>query len=238
MSQRSFTKSKWLDLNKTNAENWIDLTGKTYHKIQLSDNDKTNIINGNIPSSLRNRLKGILKPGDEWFVRLSTRSIKDSFYQMEIKPLGVAYDIIDRLLQSKRAYEDISYSIKYNTDMYLFLIEWDDKMNIKNEFRCFVKDNVLQCITQYNIYDDINFFEFDVCKIVLAIKFYISDINIGTGVVDVLLDDHFNVTLVEVNPYDRTTSAIFYKWNEIKITEGMPELRYKMYGEIKSYNMV
>ena len=58
ISQRSFTKLKWLDLNKTNAENWIDLTGKTYHK--------TNIINGNIPSSLRNRLKGILKPGDVW----------------------------------------------------------------------------------------------------------------------------------------------------------------------------
>jgi len=232
------SKTKWLELNETNTENWIDLTGKAYHKIQLSDNDKTNIVSGNVPLDIRNTLKGILKPGDKWFVRLSTRSIKDAFYQMEIKPLGVVYDIIDRLLLSERAHEDISYSIKYNTDMYLFLIEWDNEMKIENEFRCFVKDNVLQCISQYNIYDDMNFFDFDAGKIVLAIKCYIHSINIGTGVVDVLVDDQFNVSLVEVNPYDRTTSAIFYKWVEINMPTGMPELRYKMYGDVKSYNMV
>ena len=232
------SRTKWLELNEVNTENWIDLTGKAYHKIQLSDNDKTNIVNGNVPMDLKNRLKEILKPGDEWFVRLSTRSIKDAFYQMKIKPLGLVHDLIERLLQSERAHEDISYAIKYNTDMYLFLIEWDDKMRIENEFRCFVKDNVLQCISQYNIYDDMNFFEFDAGKIVLSIKCYLHSIDIGTCVVDVLVDDRFNVTLVEINPYDRTTSAIFYKWGEITMPTGMPELKYKMYGEIKSHNIV
>ena len=55
------SKTKWLELNKVNTENWIDLTGKAYHKIQLSENDKTNIVNGNVPMNLKKRLKDINK---------------------------------------------------------------------------------------------------------------------------------------------------------------------------------
>ena len=156
-------------------------------------------------------------------------------------PLTNHIEIIERLMKSKRAYEDIKLSYKYNTPIYLFMIEWDENINIRHEFRCFIKNKQLIGISQYDLYSDSIYMKCELNNITLSIKSFINNIDYvePNYVVDVYIDQHGCCYLIEINPYDKTTSAINFSWNELNndYDFGNIMLKYKLYGCVNEYNI-
>lgn len=253
----SITKHKWKYLTKFNVEHWGYLLERQYIQIELTPKDMNAIIENEyggkkknncqdiIPYDLRNALMKITQKTSvvekKWFIRLSTRSIKDSFYMMTPIPLTNHIEILERLMKSKRAYDDVKLSYKYDTPIYLFMIEWDKHVDVRHEFRCFVKNGELIGVSQYDLYDDLDYMECELKDISSRIQHFVNDIYYDEQnyVVDVNLDNKRKCHLIEINPYDKTTSAIHFSWNELNTnyTFGKLILKYRLFGCIKDFEM-
>ena len=244
----NISETKWKYLTQYNMENWGYLLERPYIQIELTTRDMDAIITNKygegsrvILYDLQNALKNTNLCGNKWFGRLSTRSMKDAFYAMTPIPLTNYIEIIERLCDSKRVYDDVVLSRKYNTPLFLFLTRWDEKMNVRHEFRCFVKNNQLIGISQYDLYLDLDYMECDLHKLTHNIRSYINNIQYDEQyyVADVLVDEKNNCSLIEINPYDKTTSAIHFTWRELDslYIRGRLTMKYKLFDNIKDYNM-
>ena len=108
----SINKNTWIYLNKCNYEEWYKFIGTNcIIQIPLTIKDRESIINNHKPVELYKKLKIACGQENQYFIRLSTRSIKDAFYNQTPIPLHNPLEIIERVLKSKRAYIDIKYSI-------------------------------------------------------------------------------------------------------------------------------
>jgi hypothetical protein len=210
------------------------------------------IVDGETPVDLQKSLSKCLRKTqskNSWFVRLSTRSIKDSFYQQKPIPLESSLEILERLLNSKKAFIDIRLCLEHDMPISLFLVEWDHNMNIHHEFRCFVRNGHLIAISQYDLYNDLDFMEYEIPNLVRLIKHKIHDVQMeinnhfGFFVIDLLVlrnkktNNVDKVDVIEINPYDKSTSGIYFSWKELNSFEiGEPiQFRYKLYGGIKNH---
>ena len=237
-------------------EYWGYLLKRKYIQIELTSKDMKAIIKNEYgenkknrqditPYDLRNAIMKIIDntriDGEKWFIRLSTRSIKDSFYMMTPIPLTNHIEILERLMKSKRAYDDVKLSYKYDTPIYLFMIEWDNQVNVRHEFRCFVKNGELIGVSQYDLYDDLDYMECELKDISTRIKSFVNEIYYDESnyVVDIYIDSRRHCRLIEINPYDKTTSGIHFSWKELNANNvfGKLVLRYKLFGYIKDFDM-
>jgi hypothetical protein len=233
-------------------EHWGYLIQRPYIQFELTKKDMDSIISRKygegkfiMPVDLQTSLKSVTQNKkttiQKWFIRLSTRSMKDAFYGMKPVPLTNHVEIVERLCDSKRVYDDIKLSRKYDTSMFLFMTEWDDNMNIRHEFRCFVRNGQLIGISQYDLYLDLNYMECELRQLTYNIKNFIDSLQYDelNYVADVLVDDKTHCSLIEINPYDVTTSAIHYTWGELELRYICKRLtfKYRLFDNIKEYDI-
>jgi len=140
-------------------------------------------------------------------------------------------EAMNLLLTSNRIYKDLQMELECyriekelgnnpNFEVKLALREWLPGLNGKMEFRCFVKNNVMTGISQYNdilmieellsekncrhIKRKLHKFWNDYArKILLCLSDYVVDLAI--------LDDG-SVSVVELNPFLTNTSAALFNW--------------------------
>ena len=136
------------------------------------------------------------------------------------------------LLSSERVFQDLNVALScfkakqerpelnFEWNMKISLREFNPKINGAMEFRCFVKDNIMTAISQYNHYiivEDLlsaetclkikqkicHFWKDQIRTILEYLKDYIIDFAI-------LSDD--SVFIIELNPFLTTTGSALFDW--------------------------
>lgn len=82
-----------------------------------------------------------------WFIRLNEASPKDGKYG--VGPLLSAKEMVTSLVTSVRAHRSFETSIKMNVSDILYLVPWRQDWNEFLEFRVFVHERKVTCLSQY-----------------------------------------------------------------------------------------
>jgi hypothetical protein len=151
-------------------------------------------------------------------------------------------EALDLLLNSERVNVDIRNELEYGEDfeMKIILRQWDDYLIYEAEFRCFVYDNNLTAISQYDynlcVSSIINnqklipelikaFFDEKIKKKLESYKNYVIDVG--------FTDDEFKeLKVIEINPFNnedsKGTGGSLFNWEkDIKVLkEGPLEFRF------------
>lgn len=145
------------------------------------------------------------------FVRLGSRSPKD------IDTMKYS-TFISMLCDSGRVLEDLMLCSKVNYNPYIFLRK-NIRMEKRNEFRCFVKDNKLVGISQYfyrdRYYhiDDDNVREHIIDGAERLLQKIIDKINLKDFVFDIYYRrDKDLPLLIELNPWSDWTDSCLFDW--------------------------
>lgn len=168
----------------------------------------------------------ISQPGN-YFIRLSTRSPKDVWYQLycnnEIKEINSDYTLesvkrdltclkcfsaehcLQILSNSGRVYEDM------DLENSVILLPWKE-INYITETRCFIIDGTLKCFSQYYNIDPPDVTKIN--KLILAFFQTYSPPYISC-VVDVHSPDYNRIELIEINPSNNDTETGYFTWEEI-----------------------
>ena len=160
------------------------------------------------------------------FVRLGSRSPKDSLYESTAKCLTVE-DIMTRLtVCSERIYEDLSMAINNKYESCIWLREWKEIPEWA-EFRCFMKDRKLIGISQYNylkgiIYSEIKENEESIIHLILGFFDYFKTVShLDSVVFDVFVikksignQNHWEIKLLEINPFFEMTDPCLFDWRK------------------------
>lgn len=170
--------------------------------------------------------KEIFKFPNGVFVRLGSRSPKDSLYDSQTQCFTTE-DVITRLTAcSERIYEDLCLCLNNNYEPYIWLREWKD-INIALEFRCFMKNRELIGISQYDYLKGKVYSEVIENKDVIEnmIKDYFSWFKQVSYLEDVVFDVYLNkkevnnlnvweIKLLEINPFFEMTDPCLFDWRK------------------------
>jgi len=197
--------------------------------IQLTNNDKKNLCDGNIKDmTTLNHILTQICTGKEYFVRLSGTSGKN---EKSVRPFKSATDIIEHLTRV-----DLFKSREYerNKDTFVVLVPWNDAIDPRCEFRVFVVNNKLTAASPQRYWEhhqhsseELEAFE----KALNNIEF-IGKVPYHTFVADVYIDvPTATCHLIELNPFGPHSGAgaSFFNWiDDYDILYGLaqPELRY------------
>lgn len=213
------------------------LISNNYKIIELSNDDIHNIKNNDIVKlvNIKNKIDKILNKNSNiknWFVKTSNVSPKD-IYSCDGKNIKLdnSYDILNCIIKSDRA----KNSLNFNYCNKIILTEWIN-LPTENEFRCFIYNDKLRCISQYSTLDFRNDFHllFDkfAKKDILEYinKFYEKikyDIPYQDCVMDIVFMNKFNLNkdyddkinksydiyLIEFNPFcPVSTGTCLFNW--------------------------
>jgi len=126
-------------------------------------------------------------------------------------------EILNLLLSSVRIEEDLQYILKVKEQGYLVLREFNPEINGLYEFRCFIKDNELKSITQYNhpwLVQELLNEEF--CEEVKEkiLKYWLENVKktieyLKDYVMDLALIGKGELLLIELNPIDTSGTGLF-----------------------------
>lgn len=162
------------------------------------------------------------------FIKLGSRSPKDSFYGFVngFKSNNSEESLNILLGGSERIYEDLTLALNFDYNPHIWVREYID-IEPWSEFRCFVKDNNLVGISQYNylnneIFDEIinqhksieyailSFFN-DFIKDNMTLENYIFDVFVKYKKYKEY--QIWDVKLIEINPWLFMTDPCLYKWD-------------------------
>ena len=184
-------------------------------------------------------------PSSSVFVRLCGRSAKDASIrctkeewdevvrqhngdeyaalcavQLSTMRCNSASDVLKLLMTSERVYADMLDYISYGEPEQIVLRSWSDDVELKNEFRCFVRDGALVAISQY---DHFGFYP-DLLprkmEIELAIRKAWTEVHPRLRASSYVADFLFvqrtgSAVLIELSPYRRVTGAALFSWDEM-----------------------
>jgi len=174
--------------------------------------------------------RGVLKDC-EYFIRLNQSSPKDKscgpFLISQIK------EIVDSLITSRRINLALNASLKLRKPDTLYFIPWRNDWNHNLEFRVFVHERKVVCISQYVTTKYTGWNKENIKPVSLKILEYcnnhiIPKFELNSFVVDVICvsqnnipiidsSTHFDVELVEFNPFGKelsSGSALFHWLND------------------------
>lgn len=210
-------------LSKSNASHWIDHF-KTYHKITIDPkelswmrecnkiSEQTAKFSHQFDDELNalvtslNTLYGHLFNGTPYFVRCDTVSLK--YGQHGVGPYYNIKDIIESAVSSRKGHSPLRESTTLN----FYLIKWIN-INPDKEFRIFVHNNNITCISQQNCYRS-NALNSEIvkhcCEIMInywqnVVKGKITHINNYTIDMAVLEDD--TPYFIEINSFGKEYAA-------------------------------
>jgi hypothetical protein len=184
--------------------------------IKLSRDDMRDILAGKLDKNIKLAIdNGIAKLDSDVFVRLSSRSPKDSVF---CKRCVDASDVERLLLSSQRIYNDVLSSIEYDYPSHIILMPYR-KIYEYNEARCFVYKGkctaITQCVVNYeNVRWNLN------AKFYSELAEMCSDIrdicSIDTFVMDIEIMNDGGIKLIELNPFGRegSTGAMLFDWEK------------------------
>jgi hypothetical protein len=204
--------------------------------VDLTMEEAQAIIQGGFPEqnsvlqSLLSKIQSVLDKSNEYFIRLSTRSPKD--VQGGMTPQSTASGILDTLMRSERAYEDLTDYVFHcqqgkSSSMQVHLLPWIEIMHGK-ETRCFVfENNVVACCQTFldRKFKPASFLPIGLAHIKLVVKTLTNLIPWSTYVIDIEVDEK-KARVIEFNPFWKfgSTSAVLFDWVEDRdILEGKKE---------------
>jgi len=130
------------ELSKDQIKLMIDAHNKDDYKMLLDEKSCFNVHVQNMNKYIKDNCKN---KNDKIFFRLSTLSPKDVRRPGIIGPILYANnidDILDIMTKSDRVAEDLEDF----RDFAIILNKWNNNIDMKNEYRCFIFDNVCECI--------------------------------------------------------------------------------------------
>lgn len=185
-------------------------------------------------------------PGKSYFLRLSTASPKDAYYNLDGRDeTEESLDAMSRLELLRRelaplkvsspeqAIKTLTHSVRVllelNQENSIVLLPWKD-ISYETEIRCFVKNSKLICFAHYYDIPVPNALEL-AQKVVDFFKTFSP--HYENCVVDVHIPDQ--VELIEYNPYDFKTDSLYFEWDEINECKN---ITYKTIDHTFIYNGV
>jgi hypothetical protein len=180
-------------------------------------------------SNLAERLqKAIIKMPNGAFVRLGSRSPKDSWYGHEhgFKVTDTKQALSLLIGDSERIFDDLQMALYHKYIPHVWVRQWVDIPKWA-EFRCFMKDRKLGGISQYYYLEDKPFSEIiqNSESIKWAIEQFFWDFKTASHLDDVVFDvflkrkEHGNsivweVKLLEINPFFELTDPCMFDWRK------------------------
>lgn len=178
---------------------------------------------------------GIVK----WFIRLNEASPKDGI--LGCGPLLSAHDVMTSITTSIRAYKAFKSSIFLNKPEILYIIPWKDNWNDHAEFRVFIHEKKVTCLSQYVWSLNVGWNKsnlsivapriIDYCNTHIIPKFSIVESFVVDVIVvindnkisSIISEDQFHIEFVELNSfgYDLASGAALFHWlNDFDIMYG------------------
>jgi hypothetical protein len=160
----------------------------------------------------KNNIINELIPGNRYFVKLSGTSGKN---EKSISKFSNAEDIIAHLA-SVKLFVDQEY--KRDKETYLILIKWDDKIELRNEFRIFIYNKQITGISQqskklFNYSQE----ELEIFQEAFENINFIENLPYKDCVLDVYVDLELKkCILIEINPFGAHCGAgsSLFKWDD------------------------
>lgn len=168
--------------------------------IGIIDNQPDALANTTLPDKITEAIQTISHDG--CFVKLSSRSPKDTFYPDVIR-FRTGHEVLGAFSESERIIDDLIQYKYADTPCYLMLREFLP-IPLHDEWRCFVRKGEIVGVTQYHYHE---FFPQLTAGKAAAYEHILSflvdrvlpHLHVDTIVVDVWLGD--NPLLIELNPY-------------------------------------
>lgn len=162
--------------------------------------------------NLKNQIQNIIKDGNKYFIKLSGTSGKN---EKGINKFSNAEDIIAHLASVKLF---VYQEYKRDKDTYLILVKWDDKIELRNEFRIFVFNRKITGISQqskklFNYTQD----ELETFQEVFSQIDFIKNLPYKDCILDVYVDMELKkCNLIEINPFGAHCGAgsSLFKWDD------------------------
>ncbi|ARF10306.1 hypothetical protein Hokovirus_1_185 [Hokovirus HKV1] len=178
----------------------------------------------------------------KYFIRTDTCSLKDGFFG------NIAYDDNDKILlsliTSKRINYVLNMCIENNIDnLSLYYVPWRNDFDQKNEFRVFIYNNKVTCISQYIWFENLNVenniqqyvqYILDFCENNIS-KFNKIMKNIIVDVIVIDNSENITVELIELGPFGKKYSvgSCLFHWindnDKIKNNDDLIYVRYVTY---------
>ena len=182
---------------------------------------------------------------DGFFIRLGSRSPKDSFLgNMEGFKCATGNRALQLLFDSpERIYADVSLAVAHDYKPQIWLREWTD-IPQWSELRCFMQNRRLVGVSQYDYLEQERFNELanEADSIKWAIERFFQNqflpvVHLDNVVFDVWVkrQEHGNnrtweVRLLEINPFEIYTDPCLFSWKDggdfdgtIRYLDGLPE---------------
>lgn len=154
------------------------------------------------------------------------------FYQEFILKCFSAKEAMNLLVTSQRIFADLNMYLKLSEqnegsfDLSLVIRAWEPRIDGKNEFRCFVYNNNMVAISQYNYYFKHTIFQDE--EYVLKVKrqmyeYFNSKVKeklfyLKNYVLDLCIFPSSNETvIIELNPYENTTGPSLFNWKNDEV---------------------
>jgi sulfur relay (sulfurtransferase) DsrF/TusC family protein len=181
---------------------------------------------------LCDRIQNKMDPNKDYFVRLSTRSPKDSMKleqeDQHLKPIDQlqkrndllkvrdAKHAIELIMNSTRTIYDITAFFKYkgNYDaINLILRDWMTNLRQDMEFRCYISNKKLTCISQYHCYHVFESLQdetllMNIRGAIVAFHEQVSQVlPYENYVMDVMYQENGELIVIECNPFGSHMSS-------------------------------
>lgn len=186
----------------------------------LLEASKVGAISGHYPMLYDDELQEIAKcldkfniftDGNLWFSRLDECSFKDGLYN---PPYTSSLQIIKSLVTSQR----VASALQHFDNKKLYLIPWNVHWDSNYEFRVFVYNKKVTCISQYKWIKNLGFNEIFLGTFMNELISYCNkianEIDLQNMIIDVVYNDNpqFDmIELVEINSFNKylTCGALF-----------------------------
>ena len=199
------------------------------------------------------------RPGG-YFIRLSTLSPKDAYYQLFVDTPSAAEAAEDeavtladikrdlavlRVSSAEQALlvmthsERVYFEVEFDRPNAVLLMPWMDNILTDTETRCFVRGRKMVTFTQYyadlpsgyaSVPFDAQTFYTGVCDFIQSL---LETIPYEDCVIDIALSDPSTFLFIEINPLNHNTDAGLFEWDELDQLNGpRPVFKYKRDGQV------
>lgn len=234
-------------IDSFHTEKWINKF-HNYKKIIIDKNDKNLLYeiftllqltgNNRIPDIYNDDINNIINKykisGKNYFIRTNKTSLKTGIHG--IGPYNNMKEIIESIVTCRYGHHSFD---KSDDNIIIYLMNYLN-MDIDKEFRVFIVNNKISCISQQNIYKENNFLkklnDKEIENIIINMKIYF-DKNIKNKLLKyenyimdiVLLENDFH--FIEINPFGKeyTSGSACFNWiidEDIIYNTDIIEFRY------------
>lgn len=195
--------SKWCHLIPTNLFHKYEIVSLNNRELKLLNELSTCYLSGgSLSSSILEDFEDLIKKMDNIFLNRKMFIKIDPASPKEVGTTATnGKECLCLIAKSKRCQKILESFINHNMTMNIIIKEFDDNIDISNEFRVFVKNNSIKAISQYNWY---NYHNYDNSYIENMVKEVSDTIKLlklpfNSYVMDIHYKDKLHI--IEFNPF-------------------------------------